>query len=150
MLYAALHPERVRSVVTLGTKFLWTDADLHKELRMLNPDLMEQKVPAFAQALADAHGADRWKEVVRAIARSMSELAAAPLLTPDVCARIQCPTLLCVGEKDNTAVPADTLRFAERVKGAEVCVLPDTPHPIDKVDIDALVPRLNVFWSASR
>ncbi|MFN3874653.1 MAG: alpha/beta fold hydrolase, partial [Flavobacteriales bacterium] len=49
MLYAARHPERVKSVVTLGTKYLWTEEGLQKELRMLHPEAMEQKVPAFAQ-----------------------------------------------------------------------------------------------------
>ncbi len=147
LLYAARHPQRVRSVVTLGTKFLWTEEGLHKELRMLDPDLMEQKVPAFAQALAVAHGGARWKNVVLAIARSMRELAAEPLLTAEVCARIQCPVLLCVGEKDTTAIPEDTRQFAERLKGAEVHVLADIPHPFDKVDLDLLLPILHRFWA---
>ncbi|MBK7945893.1 MAG: hypothetical protein IPJ85_11550 [Flavobacteriales bacterium] len=107
---------------------------------------MQQKVPTFAQALADAHGAERWKEVVQAIARSMSELAASPLLTHEVCARIQCPTLLCVGEKDTTAVLADTQQFALRVRCSEVFVLPDAPHPFDRVDLDELLPHLQAFW----
>jgi pimeloyl-ACP methyl ester carboxylesterase len=146
LLYAARHPRRVRSVVTLGTKYLWTEEGLQKELRMLDPEVMEQKVPAFARALASAHGPERWKEVVRAIARSMRELAAAPLLTAEVCARIQCPVLLCVGEKDTTAIPDDTRLFAQRVMGAEVHVLHATPHPFDKVDLDGLLPRLRLFW----
>lgn len=150
MLYAARHPELVKSVVTLGTKYVWTDEGLQKELRMLNPEVMEQKVPAFAQALAHSHGVDRWKEVVHAIARSMSELAASPLLTHEVCGLIQCPTMLCVGEKDTTAIPADTQRFAEGVKGAEVLVLPATPHPFERVDLDALLPRVQEFWERAR
>ncbi|MBL7963238.1 MAG: alpha/beta fold hydrolase [Flavobacteriales bacterium] len=148
LLYATQHPQRVRSVVTLGTKYLWTEEGLLKELRMLDPEMMEQKVPAFAQALASAHGATRWKEVVVAIAQSMSDLAHHPLLTPEVCARIPCPTLLCVGEKDGTAIPADTQRFAQGVKGAEVFILPGTPHPFDKVDLDQLEPRLRTFWAS--
>lgn len=150
MLYAAQRPERVRSVVTLGTKYLWTEEGLQKELRMLDPDAMEQKVPVFAQALADAHGVERWKDVVRAIAQSMGELARMPLLTPEVCSRIQCPALICVGENDSTAVPDDTRLFAQRVKGAEVLILPNTPHPMSKVDLDFFVPRLMGFWVAIR
>jgi pimeloyl-ACP methyl ester carboxylesterase len=149
MLYAARHPERVRSVVTLGTKYGWTEEGLQKELRMLDPEAMEQKVPAFAQALADAHGAGRWNEVVHAIAQSMRELAQQPLLTAEVCARIHCPVLLCVGEKDTTAIPEDTQRFARGVNGAEVFILPGTPHPFDRVDLEFLVPRLRAFWESS-
>jgi pimeloyl-ACP methyl ester carboxylesterase len=77
MLYAAKHPERVRSVVTLGTKYLWTPEGLQKELRMLDPDAMEAKVPAFARMLAESHGEHRWKGLVAAIAKSMTDLATA-------------------------------------------------------------------------
>ncbi|MBK9174892.1 MAG: alpha/beta hydrolase [Flavobacteriales bacterium] len=150
MLCASRHPTRVRSVVTLGTKYLWTEEALEKELRMLNPEVIAMKVPAFAQALADAHGVERWKDVVRAIAKSMSDLARQPLLTSEVTARIQCPVLICVGEKDTTALPQDTQRFARGVKGAEVLILPNTPHPFDKVDLDFFVPRLREFWARSR
>ena len=89
LLYAAKHPERVESVVTVGTKFLWTDDGLQKELRKLDPDAMVAKVPAFAQSLADVHGEYRWRDVVHAIAKSMSDLAASPLLTPEVCSSIE-------------------------------------------------------------
>ncbi len=150
MLYAARHPERVRSVVTLGTKYIWTEEGLQKELRMLDSEVMEQKVPAFARALSEEHGPARWKDVVRAIAKSMSELAPMPLLTPEVCSRIQCPVLICVGENDGTAVPEDTRLFARGIRGAEVFILPNTPHPFSKVDLDYFVLRLNEFWSAIR
>lgn len=149
MLYAAMRPERVRSVVTVGTKYLWTDEGLRKELRKLDPDAMLAKVPAFAQALAEAHGTDRWRDVVKAIARSMSELAAAPLLTEEAKARIICPVLLCIGEGDTTAVPEDTRAFSQGVPNAEVLILPGTRHPFDEVNLDVLVPRLRAFWQAA-
>lgn len=147
LLYAAKHPERVRSLITVGTKLGWTEEGLQKELRKLDPDMIVAKVPAFAHALAAVHGADRWRPVVTAIARSMSELAAAPLLTPGVVARIGCPVLLCVGDGDTTAVPSDTQAFAADLRNAEVVVLPNTRHPFEEVDLDALVPMIERFWS---
>lgn len=147
LLYAAKHPERVRSVITVGTKLAWTEEGLQKELRRLDPDVMIAKVPAFANALAAVHGEGRWRDVVNAIAKSMSELAAAPLLTAEVVARIECPVLLCVGDCDTTAVPSDTQAFATGLRNAEVVVLPDTRHPFEEVDLDALVPLIDRFWS---
>ena len=146
LLYAAQHPERVRSVVTVGTKLLWTDEGLQNELRKLDPDAMLAKVPAFAQALADVHGEDRWCDVVTAIAKSMRDLAAAPLLIPEVCSRIECPVLLCVGDGDGTAVPEDTRIFAKGLSSADVLVLPNTRHPFESVDLEAFVPQLKRFW----
>ncbi len=118
LLYAARHPERVRSVITVGTKLGWTQEGLQKELRKLDPDVMVAKVPAFANGLAAVHGQDRWRDVVNAIAKSMSELAASPLLTVEVVARIECPVLLCVGDGDTTAIPADTHAFATGLRDA--------------------------------
>lgn len=147
LLYAAKHPERVRSVITVGTKLGWTEEGLQKELRMLDPDAMVAKVPAFAHALAAVHGQDRWRDVVTAIARSMSELAASPLLAAEVVARIECPVLLCVGDGDTTAIPSDTHAFATGLVRAEVHVLPNTKHPFESVDLDALVPMVERFWA---
>lgn len=146
LLFAAKHPERVKSVVTLGTKYLWTEEGLQRELRNLDPVKIAVKVPAFAKALAEAHGEDRWPDVVRAIAKSMAELARKPLLTPEVCARITCPVLLCVGEDDTTAIPQDTISFAQRLTRSVVQVLPGTKHPFDTVDLQLLLPHLRTFW----
>ena len=84
MLYAAGHPERVRSVVTVGTKYLWTAEGLQKELRMLNTDAMSTNVPAFAEALAAAHGASRWRDLVSGLTLCMNTLSAYTLLPAHV------------------------------------------------------------------
>lgn len=149
MLYAAEYPDRVRSVVTLGTKYLWTEEGLHKELRMLDPETILTKVPAFAKALAGVHGADRWRELVSAIAGSMRRLAAAPLLTPQVCARVRCPVLLCVGDGDTTAVPEDTHEFAKMVPDASVHMLANTKHPFNTVDHVRFAAELGQFWRSN-
>lgn len=150
LLYAAEHPERVESVVTVGTKFLWNGEGLQRELRKLDPDMIEAKVPAFARALAEAHGADRWRDLVDAIAKSMSELAAQPLLSQEVCDRIQCHVLLCVGDGDTTAVPHDTRIFSSGLRRANVEVLRKTRHPFEEVDLNALEKVLEGFWGLAR
>jgi pimeloyl-ACP methyl ester carboxylesterase len=150
LLYAAKHPARVESVVTVGTKLLWTEEGLQKELRKLDSDMMEAKVPAFASALAEVHGRDRWRDLVKTIAKSMSDLAAAPLFTPAVCARIECHVRLCVGDGDTTAVPHDTRIFCSGLKRANVEVLRNTRHPFEEVDLDALERILEDFWGLAR
>lgn len=147
LLYAAKHPGRVLSVTTLGTILVWSEEGLQKELRKLDPDLMAAKVPAFAQTLADVHGADRWKAVVRAIADSMTALARNPLLTEQVIARIECPVLCCVGENDTSALPENTQAFAARLPNAEALVLPGTKHAFEDVKLDQLLPQLRAFWN---
>ncbi len=147
LLFAAKHPERVRSVVTLGTKYLWTEEGLFRELRMLDPDKMLEKVPAFAQALHAAHGDDHWRGVVGSIARSMKVLAASPLLTDQVCSRITCPVLCLVGDGDATAIPDDTRAFAALLPKAQVALMKGAKHPFESVSLADLVTGLRAFWA---
>ena len=142
LLYAARFPDRVLSVTTLGTILVWTEEILQKELRKLDPDMIEQKVPVFAHALAGWHGKDRWRDVVLGIAARMSDLARSPLLTPKVLERINCPVLCFVGDGDTGADPLRTAEFASRLQDARSMVIPDTRHPFEDVDLDILVPEL--------
>ena len=146
LLYAAKIPERVLSVTTLGSILIWTEEGLQKELRKLDPAMMEQKVPAFARTLAEWHGVDQWRNVVDGVAARMVHLARSPLLTDEVVERIQCPVLCCVGDGDTGAGPDRTRQFASRMKNARTMVLPNTRHPFEEVDLDAFVPELRKFW----
>ncbi|MBK9273870.1 MAG: alpha/beta fold hydrolase [Flavobacteriales bacterium] len=146
LLWAARHPGRVASVATLGTKLVWTTEGLQKELKKLDPQLIEEKVPEFAMGLASAHGPARWKDLVKHTAELMTRLASAPLLTDEVLAAIECPVLLMVGDRDTTAVPEDTLLTARKLKDAGVMVLPRTHHPFEDVDLDLLITQLSRFW----
>lgn len=149
LLWAAKHPDRVASVSTLGTKFIWTPETLEKELKKLDPAAMEEKVPEFALGLASAHGHDRWKGLVTATADLMTRLAAQPLLTDDVLAAIECPVLLGVGDRDSTASPEETLATARKLKDAGVLVFPCTRHPFEEVDLDLLITQLSRFWEST-
>ena len=53
--HARLHPGKLGRIITLGTKFHWNPAEAEKEIRRLNADLIEQKLPKFASALEERH-----------------------------------------------------------------------------------------------
>ena len=53
--YVALHfaskfPNFIEKIITLGTKFDWTPEFAEKEIKMLNPSQIQEKVPAFADS----------------------------------------------------------------------------------------------------
>jgi pimeloyl-ACP methyl ester carboxylesterase len=146
LLYASSFPEKVRSVVTLGTKLKWDREGLDGELRMLDPRKMQEKVPQFVTQLAGEHGADRWEPLVKETACLITGLHEQPLLTPGAFASITCPVLLCVGDQDRTAVPEHTLETARLIPKAGTLVLPFTPHPLQAVDPEVLLPHLRSFW----
>jgi len=149
LLWAARNPGRAASVTTLGTKLVWTPEGLQKELKKLDPAVMEEKVPEFAMGLAAAHGPARWKDLVKHTADLMTRLAAQPLLTDEALACIEAPVLLMVGDRDTTAVPEDTLLTARKLKDAGVMVLPRTRHPFEEVDLDLLITQLSRFWEGA-
>lgn len=60
----AINPGSFDQIITLGTKFGWNPEASRKEASRLKPDIIEQKVPAFAQMLATRHG-DQWKSYWR-------------------------------------------------------------------------------------
>ncbi|MCW5898342.1 MAG: alpha/beta hydrolase [Flavobacteriales bacterium] len=148
LLFASRYPERVRSVVTLGTKLNWDREGLERERRLLDPEKIHAKVPRFAEMLAEQHGADRWVDLVKETACLITGLHEKPLLTPVVFATITCPVLLCVGDRDQTAVPEHTLQAARLMPKAGTLVLPNTPHSFEAVDRKVLLPHLQAFWGS--
>ena len=146
LLFASRFPDRVRSVVTLGTKLKWDREGLDRELRMLDPQKMKEKVPHFAMQLLAQHGPDHWEALVSATARMITGLHEQPPLTRDSMERITCPAMLCVGDKDRTAVPEHTLEAARYMPRGSTLVLPNTQHPFDQVDLNVLLPHLRAFW----
>ena len=60
---AAEHPNRIKKVVTLGTKIDWSPEVAASMSRMFDPEKIQAKVPAFANLLAQAHAPADWKKV---------------------------------------------------------------------------------------
>ena len=51
-MYLAAHfPDKIRSLVTLATKYHWDEEIAAREIKMLNPEKISTKVPDFAEQL---------------------------------------------------------------------------------------------------
>ena len=98
--YALQEPSKVSSVLTLATKLEWTEEGAIKESRMLNPAAIQEKVPKYAAQLSALHGADKWIDLLPAIAGMMVELGKKPLLNPADLSQLTLPVQLMLGDKD--------------------------------------------------
>lgn len=147
MYLAHQHPHLVTKLATLGTKYIWTPEIASKETRMLQADVIEQKVPAFAQALSERHGIKEWKTVLSLTASMLLELGAKPLLTEDLLHQIQTKSLLLIGEKDTMVSVEETSIIAKYLPNAALKVLPNTAHPIEQVDTNMLAEQLIRFFT---
>lgn len=143
---AKQHPEKINKIFTLATKFLWTPEIAAREIKLLNPEKIAEKLPAFAQALEKRHAPNDWKAVLTKTAELMIALGNSPSLTADDFQKIELPVLIGIGDKDTMVSLEETIDAYRKLKNANLLVLPATPHPIEKVDIQRLVSEIHFFF----
>lgn len=143
--YAALlaeqhHPGTFSAIVTLGTMLQWTPTVATQAAGRLDVTTVRSKVPAFAELLAERHaGAGGWEQLMTRTAQLLRRLGDTALLTLATVERIRCPVTFLVGERDDSVSLDDTATFAAALPQAQVELLDNVPHPIEKVPVDRVV-----------
>ncbi|RFS24019.1 alpha/beta hydrolase [Chitinophaga silvatica] len=138
-MYLARHyPEKIGKVITLATKYNWNEATAGKEVKQLNPDIIQEKVPVFAKALKERHSAHDWKEVVTKTAGLIEELGHKNILNQSDYTQIVSPCLLMMGDRDGMVSFQETIEVYKSLPLAQFTVLPDTAHPLEKVNVPLL------------
>ena len=140
------HPEKVEKVFTLGTKFLWSPEIAAKELKMLDAGKIAEKLPAFAATLEKRHAPNDWKDVLKRTAEMMTALGNKNVLTTADYNGIGHPVLVGIGDKDTMVTLEETIDVYRSLKNAGLLVLPDTQHPIEKVDQARLADEIIRFF----
>ncbi|NVK64504.1 MAG: alpha/beta hydrolase [Flavobacteriales bacterium] len=147
LLLAGMHPNRVDRIMTLGTKLAWSPEFSAQEVRKLNPEKIEEKVPRFAQFLEKVHAPLDWKKVVQDTADMMIDLGEKRPLD-DYYSTIMCPTLIALGSLDNMSTEEESKVVAEKLPNGEFQLIPDLEHPIEKVDASLLAEMLLKFMKS--
>ncbi len=149
--YVALHlartrPELVGRVFTLSTKFRWDEETSAREVKMLDPRKIEEKVPRFAEELRRRHAAHGWERVLTGTAEMMLSLGRRPVLTAEDAAGIAQRVRVAVGDRDQMVTLEETSEVYRRLPAGELAVLPGTQHPIEKVPSRRLAAELVDFF----
>lgn len=142
---AANHPDKVNSIVTLGTKFNWTPESAEQETKMLNPEVIEMKIPKYAEHLKSTHAPLDWKEVLIGTAEMMLNLGNGDGITDDEIRSIHSPVLIGIGDLDQMVSLEESQRIAELLPNASFKIYKGFPHPIDRVDIQVLTESITSF-----
>ncbi len=132
------HPSYVDKIITLGTKFNWTQEAAEKEVQMLNPDKIQEKVPAFAHKLAAIHGENNWKHVVRSTASLMLDLGSGGKLSNEDLSLITQNVLIGIGSKDDMVSIEESKSVATALPNGHLKIIENLVHPIDKIDFNVL------------
>ncbi len=138
-LYLAKHfPEKINKVITLATKFHWNEEVAAKEVKMLDAEVIEKKLPAFAKQLQERHAPHDWKLILEKTKEMMVQLGKNnPLQIADY-AGVKAPCLLLLGDRDKMITLEETVNVYKQFPNAQFGMLPNTPHPIEQVDVTTL------------
>lgn len=150
MQLAAKYPERIQSIVTLGTKFHWTPEIATREAALLNPDKIAAKVPVFAELLATRHAPVDWREVLHRTAGLLHDLGNGASLLADTVRTISCPVLIGLGSEDHLVTEEESRAMAALLPNGRFELLQGVKHPLEQVDRGLLAKwlttNLSVFF----
>lgn len=136
-------PRRVASLLMHGTKFYWNEESVTKFRAQLDPDVMAQKVPVYANQLATDHGS-RWRILVRQAADMVATLSESGV-TEGMVSRVQIPVVVSVGDRDELVSLPEALRLSRKIPQGKLLVLPGTRHPLQSVQQIPLLPMMQDF-----
>ncbi len=144
---ASQYKNKVNKIFTIATKFDWNEESSVKESKMLNPDKIEEKIPAYAKVLQKRHAPQDWKAVLNKTAEMMIDLGNRPVLTDEVLDKIENEVLISVGDKDTMVTLEETANAAGKLKNGKLFIFSETEHPIEKMDLKKLSTEIKNFFN---
>lgn len=133
LLNAALNNQFTGKIVSLGTKFNWSEETVEKETKLLHPVKMEENFPAFARTLRDKHG-DSWSELVIKTAAMMNEAGEKQFLNKNTFAKIKNHVLICRGENDQMVTERESRTASYSMHYASFYTIPGAKHQLESVN----------------
>ena len=144
LMLALVQPRQVQTLLMHSTKFYWTKESANKMRAQLDPDQMAEKVPAYADQLVQEHGGRHWRILVRQAADLNSTLVTKGLAERDI-KRMQIPTLISVGDRDELVPLNEAQRLSRTLPNASLIVLPGVRHPFQTIHPIPLLPMMQEF-----
>ncbi len=144
--FAADHPDMVGKIMTLGTKFDWSPESAAREVKMLDPVVMEEKVPQFTEILQQRHDPIDWKEVVHKTADMMQRLGDGEAMDLTKLG-LQHEVQICVGDLDRVVKFGEAVMASRQLPNATFVPIPGGKHPLEQVDANVLAEKIRSFFS---
>ena len=132
------YPGRANKIITLGTKFRWNPESAAKDVRMMNPEVIRQKIPAFADTLRVRHHPEDWKSIMRLTAEMMTALGEGGSMTREQFNAIDNEVLICIGTEDHMVSIDESAETAGYLKSGKLKIIEGFKHPLESVDKDLL------------
>lgn len=137
-------PRLVTSLLMHATKFYWTEEAAEAMRGQLNPDHLAERAPTYADYLSTAHGANRWRSLVRQAADLAGYLAQNPL-SEAAAQRVQSPVLVSTGDRDELVPVQEAFRLSRALPNGSLLVLPGVQHPFQSLGLTPMLQIMEVF-----
>lgn len=144
LMLALNQPRRVTTLLMHATKFYWTKEAVANIRKQFNPDTMSEKVPGYANQLAQEHGGSHWRVLVRQAADLVAFISQKGI-TQGMAGHAQCPCLVSVGDRDELVSLPEAQRLSRILPRGELIVLPGVRHPFQTVREIPLLPMMQAF-----
>jgi len=132
-------PEKVKKIITLGTKFKWDIESAEKEVKMLNPLIIEDKIPDFAEKLKQEHHPQDWKEIMKKTAKMMLNMAKGDKIIDADFKKINQNVVIGIGSLDNMVSYEESKHVSTLIPNVKLILLEGVKHPFDNIEVDILV-----------
>lgn len=147
--YARQNPEKITKIFTLGTKIDWNPEFSAAQVKMMNPEKMEEKIPKYAALLAETQAPNDWKILVNKTAQMMTELGNNPIPLAEF-EKIEIPVMIALGDSDNLVTEEECKNLVSVLKKGVFRKIPNSKHPIEQIDEHLCLKELTRFLDISK
>lgn len=134
-------------IMTLNTKFQWDRETAQKEKKMFIPDVIEQKVPHFADKLKLVHGEDNWARLLEYHRSMMDDISESNPLPDYLLQRIDTRVLISRSANDEMVTKPESENVVNLLNNSNYFELANSRHALEQMDIDELINKMNEFFS---
>lgn len=146
--YLALHTHGlINKIFCLATKWTWSPEISAKEIKMLNADAIKEKIPAFAKTLEERHHPADWTTVLKYTSKMMIDMGNKNPIDISKHHDIKTEIRFALGDNDKMISLEETVAMRNNFKHASLLVLPDTPHPIEQINLEMIGIETKLFFT---
>ncbi|MCF8237603.1 MAG: alpha/beta hydrolase [Saprospiraceae bacterium] len=135
---ACRRPELISHIITLGTKWSWSPEIVAREVKLLDPNVIQEKVPALVTLLTDRHTPQEWTDILHATRRLLERLGQDPLIGPSDLEGCSVPVDVLWGTEDRMISREESEETARILPNGQFYTLEGQRHPFEQVDINML------------
>ncbi|HRG60218.1 MAG TPA: alpha/beta fold hydrolase [Bacteroidia bacterium] len=134
LMIALQRPDIFNQIITLGTKFEWSESIANKEAQLVTSFMQLPNEHPFIKLQFGLHGETAFQNCIHVTCNLISEIGKNSYLTNEKLLHLNIPVLLLIGEQDIMVTQNETQAIFKALPNAKLLVLPETKHPLDKVN----------------